>query len=183
MKKILFLTFAALLCASTAMASTQTVGLLTQGGNEYLPIHMTSGATNAIDTVTVAVAVNPEYRTFAISLVADSTLAKGMDDYWWIWPINATVEGKTATGGSGTTDSVQVAIDVSFDKVNWVQASALGPTAGVTNAAPNEQYLVKFNQNLAEGLRQPAPFMRVRLKNLGAGTGAADVTLVWPKAK
>lgn len=173
MTKLISLVIAGLLLASPALAAEKQVNAQNQGPFQVVSLSTASLATNAIDTTNVRTILDIDYKESGIFAAVDTTAA----DIYWLWPLETTVQGLSGTGGSGTVDSVQVAVDVSSDGIHWTQASALGNL--MTNAAPKAAQVIKFHSNQAAGLKQPPMYVRFRLKNTGAATGKAVVTAKW----
>lgn len=176
MKKFLIL----LVCVFTALAVTDAnanvrrVQATVQGGLEMVGFTTGSLATNAIDTLEVG-PVCVKARQLALGSAVADTTASALQMQGYI--LSFALEGLSGTGGSGTVDSMQVGIDVSWDGQNWTQISALGNL--MTNTLANKSVAFKTGTAQPAGLKDVPAFFRFRYKNTGAATGKANVMAAW----
>ncbi len=172
-----FLVALVMLLASPVQAGQSTVTTNKIGKAAQVVVLTSSIATSGLDTCRVAVA-DAEYIFSGVFAAADTTAA----DLYYLLPVAFAFEGQTSSaGGAASTDSFQVAIDVSYDGDNWTQVAALAPAStGMTNAAPNYETTLKFHSNQAKGLKTKPVWARLRSKNLGAGTGKGRIVFTYP---
>lgn len=171
MKRIALLGLVAILAAAPAFAHQDRMKPQHQGGLQVAGYITQSLATNAIDTLVVGpICVKALEGAAAADTTAASMLLQAIR-------LSFVSNGLAGTGGSGTGDSLQVAVDFSHGTVDFVQVSALGNL--MTNALPTRTIEYKLFSLGAAMLKDVPLYVRFRYKNTGAATARFDVNAAW----